>query len=133
MEQLLFADPASGIRFRREADRPFFAKQDRVLIGQNKCVDPRNVGDHIAVGGYTAPASVLSMLTSERVIDEIKASGLRERGGVVYPTGKKWEQCRRAPAFAPLILGAPGGILSPGRTGPFRAPLQRRLDSPAGR
>ena len=88
VERLLYVDPRSGARVRREADIPFFAKQDRALISKNRWVDPCNVGDYIAAGGYSALAAVLSWFAPQRVIEEIRASGLRGRGGAGYPTGK---------------------------------------------
>ncbi len=119
VERLLYVDPVSGARVRREADLPFFAKQDRVLIGQNRWVDPCNLGDYIAAGGYSALAAVLSMFTPARVIDEIKVSGLRGRGGGGYPTGRKWEQCRQAPGDKRYVIcnadeGDPGAYMDRG-------------------
>ncbi|RPH97418.1 MAG: NADH-quinone oxidoreductase subunit F, partial [Zetaproteobacteria bacterium] len=119
VERLLFADPVSGARVRREADLPFFAKQDRVLISQNRWVDPCNVGDYITAGGYRALATVLTSFTPQRVIEEIKASGLRGRGGGGYPTGKKWEQCRSAPGDRRYVIcnadeGDPGAYMDRG-------------------
>ncbi|MFB3820303.1 MAG: NADH-ubiquinone oxidoreductase-F iron-sulfur binding region domain-containing protein, partial [Candidatus Methylomirabilales bacterium] len=119
VERLLHRDPVTGARYRREADLPFFAKQDRALIGQNRWVDPCNLGDYIAVGGYGALAAVLSGFTPERVIGEITASGLRGRGGGGYPTGRKWEQCRRAPGRERYVIcnadeGDPGAYMDRG-------------------
>ena len=119
VERLLYADPVTGARVRREADLPFFAKQDRVLISQNRWVDPCNLGDYITAGGYSALATVLSAFAPQRVIDEIKASGLRGRGGGGYPTGRKWEQCRRAPGDQRYVIcnadeGDPGAYMDRG-------------------
>ena len=119
VERLLYVDPVSGARVRREADIPFFAKQDRSLISKNRWVDPCNVGDYVAAGGYSAVAAVLSWFTPQRVIEEIKASGLRGRGGGGYPTGKKWEQCRNAPGEHRYVIcnadeGDPGAYMDRG-------------------
>ena len=119
VERLLYVDPHSGARVRREADIPFFAKQDRALISKNRWVDPCNVGDYIAAGGYSALAAVLSWFAPQRVIEEIRASGLRGRGGAGYPTGKKWEQCRNAPGEHRYVIcnadeGDPGAYMDRG-------------------
>ncbi len=119
VERLLYVDPVSGARVRREADIPFFAKQDRALISKNRWVDPCNVGDYIAAGGYSALAAVLSWFAPQRVIEEIKASGLRGRGGSGYPTGRKWEQCRSAPGEHRYVIcnadeGDPGAYMDRG-------------------
>ena len=64
-----------------EAEIPFYRHQDRVLLGQNRQVDPDSIGDYIAIGGYLALAKVLGEMTTEGLIEEIRASGLRGRGG----------------------------------------------------
>ena len=101
------------------ADLPFFAKQDRELIGRNRLIDPCDIGDYIAAGGYSALAKVLTSMEPEAVIEEIKASGLRGRGGGGYPTGRKWEQCRQAPGDERYVIcnadeGDPGAYMDRG-------------------
>lgn len=96
VERLLYRDPLTGVALRTEGDIPFFKSQDRRILGLNRLVDPRSIEDYFAVGGYSALAKVLSRMTPEGVIDEIKRSGLRGRGGAGYPTGLKWEACRKA-------------------------------------
>src|SRR3972149_4989317 len=61
--RLLFKDPVSGETIAKEKDIPFFAKQDRQLIGQNRWIDPCNINDYIALGGYSALAKVLTGMT----------------------------------------------------------------------
>lgn len=96
IERLLYTDPVSGEKARTEAQIPFYAAQDQVLLGQNKRLDPNSIDDYIADGGYAALADVLTRANPEQVIEQIKASGLRGRGGGGYPTGRKWESCRAA-------------------------------------
>jgi len=96
IERLLYADPASNTKITREADIPFYKVQDRTLLGQNKLVDPCNINDYIANGGYSALIKVLTSMKPEDVIEEVKKSGLRGRGGGGFPAGKKWEYCRKA-------------------------------------
>jgi len=69
---------------------PFYKKQMRVLLDNNPLIDPKDVESYIALGGYKALAKALKM-QPEKVIDEIKLSGIRGRGGAGFPTGKKWE------------------------------------------
>ena len=119
IERLCFADDVSGGTTRTPADLPFFAKQDRELIGRNRLVDPRDIGDYVASGGYSALAQVLTSMDPDTVIEEIKASGLRGRGGGGYPTARKWEQCRRAPGEERYVIcnadeGDPGAYMDRG-------------------
>ncbi len=96
IDRLLYTDPVSGEKARTESQIPFYAAQDQVLIGQNKQLDPKSIDDYIAAGGYAALAKVLAQANPEQVIEEMKASGLRGRGGGGFPTGRKWETCRAA-------------------------------------
>jgi NADH-quinone oxidoreductase subunit F len=96
VERLLFTDPVSGMIARSEEDLPFFTRQDRQLMSKNRLIDPCDIDDYIAQGGYSALVKALTSMTQQNVIDEVKASGLRGCGGGGYPTGRKWEQCRAA-------------------------------------
>ena len=80
VEELLYTDPVSGKKVISEGDIPFYRAQDRVLLSQNKLVNPCQIEDYIAIGGYTALAKVLTSMNPEEVIAEIKTSGLRGRG-----------------------------------------------------
>jgi bidirectional [NiFe] hydrogenase diaphorase subunit len=73
------------------ADDPFFAKQERVVLSGSGRIDPERLIDSIAQGGYQALAKALTEMTPREVIEEVKKSGLRGRGGAGYPTGLKWE------------------------------------------
>jgi NADH:ubiquinone oxidoreductase subunit F (NADH-binding)/(2Fe-2S) ferredoxin/NAD-dependent dihydropyrimidine dehydrogenase PreA subunit len=103
IERLLYTDPASGQKLARETDIPFYRAQNRVLFGQSKLIDPRSIEDYLAIGGYSALAKVLTW-RPEEVIAEIKASGLRGRGGGGFPTARKWETCRNAPAKPKRVI-----------------------------
>ena len=96
IERLLYTDPVSGEKARTESQIPFYAAQDQVLIGQNKQLDPESIDDYIANGGYAALEKVLGRANPQEVIEEMKASGLRGRGGGGFPTGTKWQSCRAA-------------------------------------
>ncbi len=116
IERLLYTDPVSGEKIVHEAQIPFYRAQDRVLLGRSKLIDPRSIEDYIAIGGYSALAKVLT-LRPEEVIAEIKASGLRGRGGGGFPTARKWEACRNAPGKPKYVIcnadeGDPGAYMN---------------------
>ena len=72
-------------------DDPFYAKQERVVLSGSGRIDPERLADSIAQGGYQALAKALTEMTPREVIEAVKGSGLRGRGGAGYPTGLKWE------------------------------------------
>jgi len=98
IDRLLYVDPASGEKSVKEADVPFYRKQHRLLLGVNNKIDPNSIEDYLANGGYSALAKALLQMSSDSIIDEIKRSGLRGRGGGGFPAGSKWESCRNAPS-----------------------------------
>jgi len=95
IEALLYTDPQTGEHIHREPDLPFYQKQKRLVLDMNGRIDPTRIEDYVALGGYKALKKVLMELTPEKVISEIKASGLRGRGGAGFPAGLKWELCRK--------------------------------------
>jgi len=80
----------NGTKYPHTHEIPFYKLQKRILIGDNPLVDPVKFEDYIAIGGYKALIKALSMQPHE-IIEEIKRSGLRGRGGAGFPTGIKWE------------------------------------------
>jgi NADH-quinone oxidoreductase subunit F len=116
IERLLYTDPVSGNKITKEAEIPFYRAQDRVLLSQNRKIDPCSIEDYIAIGGYSALAKVLNGTTPTQVIEEIKDSGLRGRGGGGYPTGRKWAHCRAAGGDEKFVIcnadeGDPGAYM----------------------
>nr|HPI78727.1 SLBB domain-containing protein [bacterium] len=91
VEELLFADSATGERYHIREDIPFFKNQKRSILSQNQKMDPIRIHDYIAQGGYEALEKALAFGQPERVVEEVKMSGLRGRGGAGFPTGLKWE------------------------------------------
>jgi NADH:ubiquinone oxidoreductase subunit F (NADH-binding)/(2Fe-2S) ferredoxin/NAD-dependent dihydropyrimidine dehydrogenase PreA subunit len=75
---------------------PFFSKQRLVVLRNRGLIDPEKIDDYIARDGYTAIVKALAEMTPEAIIQEIKLSGLRGRGGGGFPAGIKWETCRKA-------------------------------------
>jgi len=117
VDELLFVDPATGKRVERQADIPFFKYQTRTIIARNEKVDPIRVFNYIQHGGYASLVRALSTADPQWVLDEVKASGLRGRGGAGFPTGKKWEFLAAQPGDRGKILvcnadeGDPGAYM----------------------
>ncbi|SPD72060.1 NADH dehydrogenase (Quinone) [uncultured Desulfobacterium sp.] len=108
-DSLIFKDPTTKEKIVHEQDIPFYKLQQRVIFGNNSLIDPTNMEDYLAVGGYTAMEKALFDMGSEQIIDQIKASGLRGRGGGGFPTGIKWETCRRHEGRRYVICNADEG------------------------
>ena len=70
---------------------PFFSRQRKIVLANSGRVDPEKLADYIAAGGYQSLAKALEEMTPRDVVEEIKKSGLRGRGGAGYPSGLKWE------------------------------------------
>jgi len=104
VETLLYRDLSTKKRIVREKDIPFYNKQKRIVLGNNGLIDPTDIKDYIALNGYQALVKVLRDMRPEEVIAEIKASGLRGRGGAGFPTGKKWEICRSAVSDTKYVI-----------------------------
>ena len=116
IERLLYTDPVSGKTIQNESEIPFYRAQDRQLLAQNRQIDPCSIEDYIAIGGYSALAKTLAGITPEVIVEEIKASGLRGRGGGGFPTGRKWAECREAPGDEKYVIcnadeGDPGAYM----------------------
>ncbi len=90
VEELLYQDPETGRRYFNYNEIPFFQKQQRTLLGRNQEVDPIRLFDSLANGGYIALEKVLADLDPQHIVEEVKRSGLRGRGGAGFPTGTKW-------------------------------------------
>ncbi len=115
IDRLLYIDPASGREFIHEFEIPFYKKQKRLLLGNNSKIDPNSIEDYIALGGYSALAKALFKMTPEQVIEVVKRSGLRGRGGGGFPAGRKWQSCRDAPGEPKYVIancdeGDPGAF-----------------------
>ncbi len=95
VESLLYRNPSTGKVCRCLDEIPFFAKQKRVLLARNQAVDPIRLFDYIAHGGYEALVKALTEYTPEGIIDQVRRSGLRGRGGAGFPTAEKWEAARQ--------------------------------------
>lgn len=115
IENLLFKDLTTGKRIIHEHDIPFYKEQTRVLLKDSGVIDPTSIKDYIAVGGYQGLSKALLQMKSEAVIQEVKAAGLRGRGGAGFPAAVKWELCRQAPGEHKYVIcnadeGDPGAF-----------------------
>ena len=116
VERLLYSDPSTGKKIAKESDIPFYKNQTRIVFGNNKRIDPKNIDDYIALGGYSALAKALSRMKTEEVLEEVKRANLRGRGGGGFPTGRKWEETRNAPGGIKYVVvncdeGDPGAYM----------------------
>jgi NADH-quinone oxidoreductase subunit F len=113
---LSYEDPATGRRFPRQKEIPFYQKQMRLLTENNFLINPERIEDYISLDGYQALSKALFDMTSDGVIKEITASGLRGRGGAGFLTGKKWDITREAQGHPKYIIcnadeGDPGAYM----------------------
>ncbi len=116
VEHLLFEEPDAHRKITSAGDLPFYRSQMRLLLSQNDLIDPTRIEDYVAIGGYQSLAKALFQMKPVEIIEEIKSSGLRGRGGAGYPTGKKWENCRKAPGEIKYVIcncdeGDPGAFM----------------------
>ncbi len=91
LNDLLYVDSSSSRKIEKQNDIPFFKKQVRTILARNEKVDPIRIYDYIENQGYNALVKVLKKGEPRWVVEEVKASQLRGRGGAGFPTGLKWE------------------------------------------
>jgi NADH-quinone oxidoreductase subunit F len=109
VKSLIYKDPASKKNITHEHEIPFYKLQQRVIFGSNGLIDPTSIEDYIAAGGYSALSKALFDMKPKAIIEEIKKSGLRGRGGGGFPTGIKWETCARHEGTRYVICNADEG------------------------
>jgi len=104
IERLLYVDPLTNEKIVYESDVPFYKRQTRTIFGANGEIDPTDIEDYIAIGGYSALSKALFQMSPEETIEEVKRSGLRGRGGGGFPTGRKWQSCRDAKGDTKYVI-----------------------------
>ena len=95
VERLFFKDPIGGNAIPLYKDINFYRKQQRIILRNCGHINPEKIAGYIERDGYNALKTVLGKMTPLQVIEEIKQSGLRGRGGAGFPTGMKWEFCQK--------------------------------------
>ena len=90
VERLLYIDSATGMKKETTNDINFYARQNRLILGECGQIDPEDIGEYFATGGYQAACKTYTEMTPKEVCDEVQKSGLRGRGGGGFLTGLKW-------------------------------------------
>jgi len=116
VEKLMFTPPAEEVVIPKIMDIGFFASQTLIALRNRGLIDPERIDEYIARDGYKSLAKALTEMTPEDIITEIKNSGLRGRGGAGFPTGLKWELCRKSEGEIKYIIcnadeGDPGAYM----------------------
>jgi NADH:ubiquinone oxidoreductase subunit F (NADH-binding)/(2Fe-2S) ferredoxin/ferredoxin len=116
VEKLMYKEPEKKTTVPAMNDIPFFNLQVLRALRNKGMIDPEKIEDYIARDGYHAAAKALLHMTHEDIINEMKASGLRGRGGAGFPTGLKWDFCSKVKSDIKYILcngdeGDPGAFM----------------------
>ena len=116
VERLVYKEPSSQAAVPFYSDIPFYEKQQRITLRNCGLIDPENIDEYIGRGGYEGLAKALTAMTPEGVIDEVKNSGLRGRGGAGFLTGLKWQFTASAPGTVKYVIcnadeGDPGAFM----------------------
>ncbi len=114
VDRLLYKND-QGERVRSQQDNPFYAPQMKIALRNIGKIDPLDVDDYIATGGYEALKKALTM-KPEEILDEMDISGLRGRGGAGFPTGRKWRTAAGYDVFPKYVAcngdeGDPGAFM----------------------
>ncbi len=116
VERLLYHEPQTKEQVPNYDEIGFYKKQHRIVLANCGEIDPENVGEYIAVGGYEALGKALTQMTPEQVVEEVKKSGLRGRGGGGFPTGLKWQFAKASVSDKKYVIcnadeGDPGAFM----------------------
>ncbi len=114
--RLFYHDPVSDEAIPCYEDITFYSQQTRLVLRNCGRINPERIEDYVKTGGYASLRKVLSEMSQEQVIDEVKRSGLRGRGGAGFSTGQKWEFCYKAKSDQKYMIcnadeGDPGAFM----------------------
>lgn len=117
IEHLLYKEPSSNRPIVHTSDVPFYKEQMKIVLRRCGKIDPTSIDDYLIFEGYKGFERIFKeKVSSQKVIDEIKASGLRGRGGAGFPTGLKWQFTKNSPDTPKYIIcnadeGDPGAFM----------------------
>jgi len=116
VKELMYTPPLQEAHVPKMSDIGFFNKQRLIALRNRGLIDPEQIDEYIARDGYGALAKALTKMKPKQIIEEIKKSGLRGRGGAGFPTGRKWELARAAKGDTKHIVcnadeGDPGAFM----------------------
>ena len=116
IDRLLYTDPSNGQHKKGKSEITFYNRQQRIVLGACGVVDPEDINEYISNGGYEGARKALFDMEPQQVCEEMKASGLRGRGGAGFPTGRKWELALRQKESDKYIIcngdeGDPGAFM----------------------
>lgn len=116
VEDCLYKDPVTHQHLDKQSDLPFYKKQLRIALRNCGLINPEDIHEYIAVEGYQALGKALFEMSPDTVIDVVKRSGLRGRGGGGFPTGVKWEMTRKSENKVKYVIcnadeGDPGAFM----------------------
>jgi len=116
VKRLLYSETVSEDTIKSLNETSFYKKQHRIALRNCGVIDPESIDEYIAYDGYQALGKVLTQMTREEVIDVMKKSGLRGRGGAGFPTGMKWEFAYKQPEGQKYVCcnadeGDPGAFM----------------------
>ena len=115
VERLFYRDPVTNKAISHYSEINFYKKQERIILRNCGRINPEKIDHYIAQKGYRALRKAL-LMTPEQVIEEVNSSGLRGRGGAGFPSGRKWEFCRKAQGERKYVIcnadeGDPGAFM----------------------
>ncbi len=116
VERLTYPHPVTGEKIAHPSEIPFYRGQTQIVLRNCGKIDPRSIEQYIARDGYSALAKGLTSMNSDEIIEEVKKSGLRGRGGAGFPTGMKWGFVKASPGEIKYLVcnadeGDPGAFM----------------------
>ncbi len=116
VKKLMYVPPSEFEPIPKMKDIEFFRHQRLIVLKNRGRIDPENIDEYIAYDGYEGMAKALTLMTPEEIINEVITAGLRGRGGAGFPTGKKWETCRKTKGEPKYLIcngdeGDPGAFM----------------------